>query len=259
MDNVFCDGTEKDLTDCRHEGWGHNDCIPEEAAGVICKIPDEQKTEPETQQEIKFQKEEIEKIKMPAEVKLRVVDGRVPQEGRVEIFHDDNNWQTICGDGWSILEAMVVCRSLNLGYASEAFQTDFFGSGNNTSKYSGIRCRGNEQSLSECWYNKVTYCPGNANMVAAVMCLDKMPDLVLDHFEIMRTAHLEDRQMFFLQCAMEENCLASQAYKIQQESDSWHLETRRLLKFTARSFNAGNDEFRPIIPKHMWEWHMCHM
>ena len=75
----------------------------------------------------------------------------------------------------------------------------------------------------------------------------------------MRTAHLEDRPLYWLQCAMEENCVASQAYKIQKESDTWHLESRRLLRFTARTLNAGNADFRPAIPKHLWEWHMCHM
>lgn len=38
----------------------------------------------------------------------------------------------------------------------------------------------------------------------------EMADLVIDAGEIERTAHLEDRQMYFLQCAMEENCLATQ-------------------------------------------------
>lgn len=75
----------------------------------------------------------------------------------------------------------------------------------------------------------------------------------------MSTAHLEDRRMYFLQCAMEENCVSSEAYKIQKETPDWHLETRRLLKFTAKILNAGTEDFRPAIPKHLWEWHMCHM
>jgi len=87
-----------------------------------------------------------------------------------------------------------------------------------------------------------------------------MADLVIDHVEIMRTAHLEDRQLYFLQCAMEENCLASAAYKLQSDSSvDWHLETRRLLRFTARILNAGTADFRPMVPKHLWEFHQCHM
>lgn len=83
---------------------------------------------------------------------------------------------------------------------------------------------------------------------------------MFDFEELTRSAHLEDRQLFFLQCAMEENCLASSAYKLKQEDPAnWHLETRRLLRFTARIINVGNEDFRPFIPKHLWEWHACHM
>lgn len=100
---------------------------------------------------------------------------------------------------------------------------------------------------------------GTAENVAGVVCQREMADLVFDHIELMRTAHLEDRQLYWLQCAMEENCVASQAYKMQRESENWHLETRRLLRFTARILNAGTADFRPSVPKHLWEWHMCHM
>lgn len=87
-----------------------------------------------------------------------------------------------------------------------------------------------------------------------------LPDLIIDHSEIQRTAHLEDRQLYFLQCAMEENCLASSAYKLQRDNSyNWHLETRRLVRFTARILNAGTADFQPYVPKHMWEFHQCHM
>lgn len=86
-----------------------------------------------------------------------------------------------------------------------------------------------------------------------------MADLAVSADELIRSAYLEDRQMYFLQCAMEENCLASSAYQLRQSETDWHLLTRRLLRFTAKITNVGTAPFRPAIPKHMWQFHQCHM
>lgn len=171
------------------------------------------------------------------------------------------HWGGICGDGWSLLEANIVCKSLNLGYASHAMQTDIF-SNDTLSKIliSGTECYGNESTIQDCMHHELgnVVCPGDQSKVAAVICTEKMADLVFDYNELIESAHLEDRPMFLLQCAMEENCLASKAYEIQRDRNDWHMETRRLLKFTARTLNAGTADFRSNIPKHLWEWHLCH-
>ncbi|KYM87355.1 Lysyl oxidase like protein 3 [Atta colombica] len=232
MDNVYCDGSEIELAKCRFDGWGISDCGSNEAAGVICSHG----------------------------TALRLSGGRIHSEGRVEIKLGSTDWGVICGDSWSILEAAVVCRQLGLGYASDAVQTNFFGNGEIIPiSISGVQCNGNEGNLAECLHDKVANCPGSTENMAGVVCHREMADLVFDHIELMRTAYLEDRQLYWLQCAMEENCVASQAYKMQGESENWHLETRRLLRFTARILNAGTADFRPSVPKHLWEWHMCHM
>jgi len=40
MDNLYCTGEEKDLSECRFDGWGSHDCTEAEGAGVICVDPD---------------------------------------------------------------------------------------------------------------------------------------------------------------------------------------------------------------------------
>lgn len=50
--------------------------------------------------------------------------------------------------------------------------------------------------------------------VAAVVCTQKLADLILDTTTIERTAHLQDAMMYMLQCAMEENCLSRSAYEV---------------------------------------------
>lgn len=261
MDNMYCSGEEKTLSDCRFEGWGSSDCTHAEAAGVIC-IPQVSTTTAPSPSPNPRDSPRLRIIDVSTEkLTLRLVGGRVPEEGRVEVKLGNSSWGLICGDDWSLLEANVVCRQLGLGFAADAVQTDFFGGKPEAIVLSGVKCRGNEDHLGYCLHNRLgdATCPGKDANIAAVVCSDVMADLVIDHLEIMRTAHLEDRPMYFLQCAMEENCLSSAAYKIQSENPNWHLEPRRLLRFTARIVNSGTAVFRPMIPKHLWEFHQCHM
>ncbi|XP_058792588.1 lysyl oxidase homolog 2A isoform X4 [Phymastichus coffea] len=174
-------------------------------------------------------------------------------------FGQARNWAAVCGDGWSLREAAVVCRQLGLGFAAQAYQSNVFGAARVPMAASGINCRGDERQLAECSHDTVLDCPGVGENVAGVTCTQRIADLVLDHTELERTAHLEDRPLYNLQCAMEENCVASQAYRSQRENRDWHWESRRLLRFTARVLNLGSADFRPALPKHLWEWHMCHI
>ncbi|XP_076759795.1 lysyl oxidase homolog 3A isoform X2 [Xylocopa sonorina] len=263
MDNVYCDGSEDELSKCRFDGWATSDCEGSEAAGVICAREQQGQQEDRdtigrTKLKRKPEKRRIKDVHQQG-VAIRLAGGRVHGEGRLEVKLGNSDWGVVCGDGWSLFEAAVVCRQLGLGYASNAVQTNFFGGPKIPMAISGVQCHGDENSLIDCLHDKLLDCPGPLENVAGLVCLRDMPDLVFDHIELMRTAHLEDRQLYWLQCAMEENCVASQAYKIQTESDNWHLETRRLLRFTARILNAGTADFRPSVPKHLWEWHMCHM
>lgn len=38
-------------------------------------------------------------------------------------MNGSDTWGLLCGDGWSLLEGMVVCRQLGLGYAQGALST----------------------------------------------------------------------------------------------------------------------------------------
>ena len=45
------------------------------------------------------------------EGKVQLVDGFVPNEGRVEVCID-STWGTVCNDHWGYHDAIVVCRQL---------------------------------------------------------------------------------------------------------------------------------------------------
>ena len=82
----------------------------------------------------------------------------------------------ICGDGWSLLEAAVVCRQLGFGFAQDAPQTDFFGGSIDEIITTGVKCEGKEKQLGECYHHERTgnetrvFCPGNEKNFAGVVC-----------------------------------------------------------------------------------------
>ncbi len=49
---------------------------------------------------------------------IRLTNGRIPSEGRIEICFN-GHWGTICHDGWDSREARVVCREIGYPGNSE--------------------------------------------------------------------------------------------------------------------------------------------
>uniref|UniRef100_A0A673H131 Lysyl oxidase homolog n=1 Tax=Sinocyclocheilus rhinocerous TaxID=307959 RepID=A0A673H131_9TELE len=236
MNEVECSGFEKSLTDC----YFNNDalgCSHEEDAAVRCNIP-----------AMGFQK------------RIRLSGGRNPYEGRVEVLTEKNGsliWGTVCSENWGMIEAMVVCRQLGLGFASHAFQETWYWAGDASADnvvMSGVRCSGTEMSLPQCLHHgKHINCPrGGGRFAAGVSCSDTAPDLVLNAQLVEQTAYLEDRPMYALECALEENCLSSTAKK------NDHSSYRRLLRFSSQIHNVGQSDFRPKMGHHAWTWHECH-
>lgn len=81
MDNVLCDGNETEISHCRFNGWGDNDCESSEAAGAICKNPNEtidtKLISPKKRPKFKFSRK--------YEMEIRLTGGRTRNEGQVEV------------------------------------------------------------------------------------------------------------------------------------------------------------------------------
>uniref|UniRef100_A0A8C9T104 SRCR domain-containing protein n=1 Tax=Scleropages formosus TaxID=113540 RepID=A0A8C9T104_SCLFO len=81
---------------------------------------------------------------------VRLVNGNSPCEGRVEVRHEEQ-WGTVCGWGWDITDASVVCRQIMFcGDAVAAPQYGHFGAGTGKIWLSYVDCGGSESTLKDC-------------------------------------------------------------------------------------------------------------
>ncbi|KFQ65628.1 Deleted in malignant brain tumors 1 protein, partial [Pelecanus crispus] len=80
---------------------------------------------------------------------LRLVNGPHRCTGRVEVFHNQQ-WGTICDDGWDLKDAAVVCQQLGCGMAVSAPGLSVFGQGFGPIWLHGVSCFGTEATLAEC-------------------------------------------------------------------------------------------------------------
>ncbi|KAL0176332.1 hypothetical protein M9458_028662, partial [Cirrhinus mrigala] len=112
----------------------------------------------------------------------------------------------------------------------------------------GVKCKGDEMTLSDCQHHSVVSCNrAGAQFSAGVICSDTASDLVLNAALVEQTVYIEDRPLHLLYCAAEENCLAKSAAQA-----SWPYGQRRLLRFSAQIHNIGKADFRPRLGRHSW-------
>ena len=86
-------------------------------------------------------------------VLVRVSDGVSPNQGRVELFVD-NEWQSLCDFWWNIEAATVVCKMLGFPAASGATRGSAFGIGSASMWLHEFACDGSENHLLECPMDK---------------------------------------------------------------------------------------------------------
>ncbi|XP_049452066.1 lysyl oxidase homolog 3B isoform X2 [Epinephelus fuscoguttatus] len=237
MNEVKCLGHEKSIWNCPFKNITSEDCQHMEDAAIRCNVPH-----------------------MGLEHSIRLTGGRTRYEGRVEVLGSDSNgtqsWGLVCGETWSTKEAMVVCRQMGLGYANQGLQETWYWDSSNVTEMvmSGVKCTGNEMSLSQCQHHKTVSCQkAAARFAAGVICSETASDLVLNASLVQETVYIEDRPLHMLYCAAEENCLSKSAAKA-----NWPYGHRRLLRFSSQIHNIGRADFKPKAGRHSWVWHACH-
>ena len=124
IDDVACSGGESHIYNCRHRGWGNNDCTHSEDASVQCSY---------------------------GAANIRLANGGV-NFGRVEVYHN-GQWGTVCDDYWDINDADVVCRQLGFPSASSAPREAQYGQGSDPIWMDNVQCSGTEASFFYCPHN----------------------------------------------------------------------------------------------------------
>lgn len=89
---------------------------------------------------------------------MRLINGTGRCSGRVEIFYQ-GTWGSVCGDGWGLKEAQVVCRQLGCGQAVSAPLGSYFGPGFGKILLDNVHCSGEESHLALCahdtWFTHI--------------------------------------------------------------------------------------------------------
>uniref|UniRef100_A0A8C8UDR1 CD163 antigen n=1 Tax=Peromyscus maniculatus bairdii TaxID=230844 RepID=A0A8C8UDR1_PERMB len=122
LDDIFCNGDESALWECRHREWGKHNCHHREDTGVTCSG---------------MKKE------------LRLTGGENNCSGRVELKIQEK-WGTVCGNGWSTKEVSVVCRQLGCPTFIQALGWANSSAGSGHIWMDKVSCTGNESALWDC-------------------------------------------------------------------------------------------------------------
>ncbi|XP_068076834.2 scavenger receptor cysteine-rich domain-containing protein DMBT1 isoform X2 [Danio rerio] len=117
MSNVNCVGNESSLSVC--ESLKPKTTDHSKDAGVICDSP------------------------------VRLINGNNSCSGRVEVFYS-GQWGTVCGDGWDLTDAAVLCKDLGCGDAIEVKNDHYFGQGSGPVWLSNLQCSSTDTRLRDC-------------------------------------------------------------------------------------------------------------
>ena len=67
----------------------------------------------------------------------------------MEVYHN-GEWGTVCGDGWDLNDAQIVCNELYLGNANAAPIGAFYGQGSGRIWLDNVECVGIERTIGNC-------------------------------------------------------------------------------------------------------------
>ncbi|XP_021378643.1 deleted in malignant brain tumors 1 protein-like [Mizuhopecten yessoensis] len=103
---------------------------------------------------------------------VRLVDGKMPLEGRVEVLHN-GVWGTLCAEHFTPQDAKSVCSSLGVDMSHQnatVHSNGEFGNGHGPSWLSNIQCTGSEKDIGACRNITWAHHTCTTGSVAALSC-----------------------------------------------------------------------------------------
>ncbi|XP_028407376.1 deleted in malignant brain tumors 1 protein-like [Dendronephthya gigantea] len=129
LNHLDCTGEERNITSCHHTlGGEYPFCSHGDDAGVECSTTDFSTT--------------------PVRLRLQgplSVNG----SGRVEVLYH-GYWGTICGDGWDMKIARVVCRQLGYQDVARVLEANEVPRSSRMTWLSKVACTGEEENITSC-------------------------------------------------------------------------------------------------------------
>ncbi|XP_049653127.1 scavenger receptor cysteine-rich type 1 protein M130-like [Accipiter gentilis] len=133
-----CVGNESHLISCRRRSSRDQPCTHANSAVVTC-------------------------------TRFRLVNGSTACAGRVEV-QVSGTWGTLCASRWDLLDAHVLCRQLNCGFAESIPGGEHFGRGTGPVWRDSFHCDGTEAHLEQCPVITLGASPCSHGSNAAVVC-----------------------------------------------------------------------------------------
>ena len=87
----------------------------------------------------------------------------------MEVRYNDE-WGTVCHDGWDLNDSQVVCRQLGFGPAIAAREDAFYGEGSGHIWLDNLNCTGTELTIEDCLHNGWAIEDCNHSGDAGVQC-----------------------------------------------------------------------------------------
>ncbi|CAM4563816.1 unnamed protein product [Leuciscus chuanchicus] len=127
---IQCRGNESHTYFCPTSPSHQHNCTSDNNVGLICSV-------------CHFS------VAQKKSVNVRLVGGPSRCAGRVEVLHR-GQWGTVCGVGWDMADAAVVCRELDCGEPVDALGDAHFGPGSGPIWMNLVMCTGSESTLKNC-------------------------------------------------------------------------------------------------------------